>query len=256
MVLISFPRDISDFPLYDGRTFKGKINWLMSWVRNHPDEFTDGAAALPSCKEVGYLLGARSTTTRRSTWTASRRIIDAVGGVTVDNPKAINDPRYDWLDGSRGFQLSAGEHKLDGETALAYVRSRQGDGDNDFSRARRQQQVLLALRDKLTQPEMLPELPGILDMAGKTMRTNFPSDRIGEMVDLASGWTREDVRQYVLGPSKYAGPPPATARPTASTGCGSRWTRWPSSRWSMFGDASRYASLPEYAPTRPPDRRA
>ena len=63
-------------------------------------------------------------------------MIDLVGGVTVDNPKAINDPRYDWLDGRRGFRLTAGKHKLDGDTALAYVRSRQGVGDNDFQRAR------------------------------------------------------------------------------------------------------------------------
>ena len=79
-----------------------------------------------------------------------RRMIDLVGGVTIDNPKPIIDPRYDWLDGRHGFELSAGKHKLNGANALAYVRSRQGVGDSDFTRARRQQQVLLALRSKLT----------------------------------------------------------------------------------------------------------
>ena len=43
-----------------------------------------------------------------------RKMIDAVGGVTVDNPKAINDPRYEWLDGTYGFTLPAGKVKLNG----------------------------------------------------------------------------------------------------------------------------------------------
>ena len=135
-------------------------------------------------------------------------MIDLVGGVTVDNQRAINDPRYDWLDGTHGFKLSAGKHHLNGRTALAYVRSRQGAGDNDFNRARRQQQVLLALREQLTKPENLPKIPDLLDAAGDTIRTNFPSERVGEMIDLAQRIDTSTVRQVVLGPRKYAEVPP------------------------------------------------
>ena len=88
--------------------------------------------------------------------------------------------------------MSAGKHHLDGRTALAYVRSRQGVGDNDFNRARRQQQVLLALREQLTKPENLPQIPGLLDAAGDTIRTNFPSERVGEMIDLAQRVDTDD----------------------------------------------------------------
>jgi LCP family protein required for cell wall assembly len=209
VALISFPRDLSNFPLYNGKKFTGKINGLMSYARSHPDEYPDGP--LPTLvHELGYLLGSSIPYYAAIDLNGFAKLIDAVGGVTVDNPKALNDPRYDWMDGNRGFKLSAGVHKLDGRTALAYVRSRRGNGDNDFNRARRQQQVLLALRDKLTQPEYVARAPELIGMFGKTIRTNFPPDQTGDLVDLAIGMDRDGVRQFVLGPQKYARTPPAS----------------------------------------------
>jgi len=178
-------------------------------------------------------------------------MVDRVDGVLVDNKRLINDPRYDWLDRRRGFYLEPGRHKLDGEDALAYVRSRQTVGDSDFQRARRQQEVLLALRTKLTRPSMLAELPGILDAAADTVKTNFPVERIGEMVELAQRVDSESVRQYVLGPSKYAERPPYS-----ETGgeykLRLKMDALAKLSMDVFGDDSRYASLPEYAPSSVP----
>ena len=239
VILISIPRDISDFPIYDGRTFTGKINSFQTWVRNHPSEFPDNPAnAL--IKQVGYLLGVPIHYYAAVDLAGFRRMIDLVGGVTIDNPRPINDPRYDWLNGRRGFTLSAGKHKLDGQTALAYVRSRQGIGDSDFTRARRQQQVLLALRSKLTSANMLPELPSILGAAGDTVRTNFPSDRVAEMIALAQKVDTDKVRQYVLGPSKFA-----QREPYSQTGgiykLQLKMDALAKLSVDLFGNASRYA---------------
>lgn len=210
VALISFPRDITRFPLVDGTLFRGKINSFMTWARNHPADFPDGPLN-SLVREIGHLLGAPIHYYAAVDLEGFRRMIDLVGGVTIENPRAINDPRYDWLDGHFGFRLSAGRHHLDGRTALAYVRSRQGVGDTDFSRARRQQDVLLALRAALTKPQMLPRLPELLDAAGDTIRTNFPSERVGEMIDLAQRVDTSSVKQVVLGPRKYADvPPPST----------------------------------------------
>jgi LCP family protein required for cell wall assembly len=207
VAMISFPRDITRFPRYDGGTYNGKINSFMSNARRHPDEFPDGPLT-SLVRQMSFLLGAPIHYYAAIDLAGFRRMIDLVGGVTVDNPRAINDPRYDWLDGTHGFKLSAGKHHLNGRTALAYVRSRQGAGDNDFNRARRQQQVLLALREQLTKPENLPHIPELLDAAGDTIRTNFPSERVGEMIDLAQRIDTSTVRQVVLGPRKYADVPP------------------------------------------------
>jgi polyisoprenyl-teichoic acid--peptidoglycan teichoic acid transferase len=207
--LISFPRDISNFPMFDGTTFKGKINSLTTYVKKHPAAYPDGP--LPTlAEELGYLLGSPINYYAAIDLGGFAALIDAVGGVTIDNPTQLNDPRYDWMDGNRGFKLSPGVHKLDGRTALAYVRSRRGAGDNDFNRARRQQQVLLALRDKLTQPAYVARAPEYIRLFGKMVRTNIPPDQTGDLVDLAIGMDRKQVRQVVLGPKRYAEVPPAS----------------------------------------------
>ena len=249
VVLISFPRDISDFELWDGRTYTGKINSFMTWVRNHPDEYEDGPLN-SLIKQIGFMLGAPIHYYAAVDLAGFRRMIDLVDGVTVDNPRVIDDPRYDWLDGRRGFYLSAGKHKLDGERALAYVRSRQGVGDSDFSRARRQQQVLLALQAKLTRPAMLEKLPDILDTAGDTIRTNFPSERVGEMIELAQRVDRDSVRQYVLGPSKYATRPPYSETDGIYK-LHLKMDALAALSIDIFGDSSRYAEGPTGSPAAP-----
>jgi LCP family protein required for cell wall assembly len=157
-------------------------------------------AALTS--EVGFLLGAKVDYYASVDLEGFRKLIDRVGGVTVDVTKAIDDPVYGGWDtpGRIGFKLSAGRHELDGETALAYVRSRKGAGDSDFSRARRQQQLLVALQHKLIDPAMLPNLPGLLQDATQTLKTNFPPERLSEMLALARKTDEASIKRYVLGP--------------------------------------------------------
>ena len=191
----------------------------MPNARRHPDEFPDGPLT-SLVREMSFLLGAPIHYYAAIDLAGFRRMIDLVGGVTVDNKRAINDPRYDWLDGTHGFKLSAGKHHLNGRTALAYVRSRQGVGDNDFNRARRQQQVLLALREQLTKPENLPKIPDLLDAAGDTIRTNFPSDRVGEMIDLAQRIDDASTSARSCSDRAYADVPSARATTGGIYSCG------------------------------------
>jgi len=212
VAMISFPRDLSSLPLWDGRTYKGKINSLMTYAQGHPKEFPDGG--LPTLmKELGFLLGVPMHYYAAIDLAGFVKMIDLVGGVTVVNPRNINDPGYGgWTDNHPiGFHLTAGKHRLDGPNALAYVRSRKGIGDNDFTRSRRQQQVLVALGKKLADPAMLPKLPDIVGAAGDTIRTNFPPDRLGEMLNIGTSLDDPKIKQYVLGP-------PYATYPRQSTG--------------------------------------
>lgn len=205
--MLSFPRDISNFPLYTGGTYAGKLNSLSEYANSHPDVFPDGG--LPTlAKELGFLLGIPIHYYAAVDLDGFQRMIDEVGGVTVTLDKALIDVHYNWLDGHFGLYIPKGKQTLDGRTALAYVRSRYGVGDNDFTRAARQQVLLLALRAKLSDPAMLPKLPAILKVAGDTIRTNFPPDRIGEMVDLAARISDQDVTRTVLQPPIYSVHPP------------------------------------------------
>ncbi len=99
-------------------------------------------------------------------FTKFQNIIDLVSGVTIDVPEAFTDSQYpitgkekDICDGDPTFacryetlHFDKGLQTMDGERALKYVRSRHAEGveGNDFARGRRQQQVLVALKDRLT----------------------------------------------------------------------------------------------------------
>jgi LCP family protein required for cell wall assembly len=199
--MISFPRDIADFPLYSGGTYHGKINALMTDADRHRDRFPDGGITTMT-KELGFLLGVPIHYYAAINLDGFEAMIDRVGGVTIVNANTIDDPNYGgWKEPGRiGFHLSAGKHSLDGETALAYVRSRKGLGNNDFERARRQQQLLVALEKKLSDPAMLPKLPQLLDDATRTITTSFPPDRLSEMLAIGRSIDDTKIVRKVLGP--------------------------------------------------------
>lgn len=83
------------------------------------------------------------------------RIVDALGGVTVDIKKPVTDyfPDRSSPSGWAWTTLPVGPRQMDGSTALAYCRSRMTS--NDFARSARQQQVLFALWDKVLTVETL-----------------------------------------------------------------------------------------------------
>ena len=211
VAMVSFPRDIARFTMSNGEVYKKKINSLMTEANNHPDKYPDGG--LPTLiRETGFLLGIPVHYYAAVDLAGFAKLINAVGGVTIDNPRAINDPSYGgWTDGHIGFKLSKGVHHLNGEAALAYARSRKGPGDSDFTRARRQQQLLVALRARLTDPALLPQMPSIIEAASNTLKTNFPRDRLQEMLAIGSAIDSDaGIRQVVLGPPYAKNPPPGT----------------------------------------------
>ncbi len=245
-VMVSFPRDISDFPLYDGRTYSDKINSLMAVARLSPKQYPDGP--LPTLtNEIGYLLGVPVNYFAAVNVSGFPAMINLVGGVDVVNPRTINDPYYDWLDGSAyGFYLKAGNVHLDGRKALAFVRSRMGAGDNDFTRAARQQLLLSALREKLMDPALIAKLPAVLDAATKTVRTNFPPERLEEMIALGQAMHDEDIQRYVLGP-------PYSYHPSTTSTGGVYTLRLYMDKLAalsveLFGEDSRYSTGPTAGP--------
>lgn len=246
ITMLSFPRDIANFPLYSGGTYTGKINSLMAYAGAHPSQFPDGSVNT-LIRELGFLAGIQIHYYAAVNLDGFRQVVDLMGGVDINNPRAINDPVYGgWTDKRPvGFVLSAGMHHLDGQSALAYVRSRKGPGDNDFTRARRQQQLLVALARKMTDPAMLPRLPSILQAAADTVRTNFPADRLGEMLSLGRGIPDSAIKKYVLGP-------PYAIRPPDSIGTyylKIDFAKLSALSIAIFGSDSRYAPPPSPPPS-------
>ena len=104
------------------------------------------------------------------------QVVDALGGVYVEVPEEIRDTRYPTDDyGYTNIAIPAGRQKMDGETALIYVRTRYGY--SDFDRTRRQQQVLTALLRRAASPAGWVRLPAVLNAVRTSVNT-----------DLGLGW--------------------------------------------------------------------
>jgi LCP family protein required for cell wall assembly len=236
VAMVSVPRDTARFELYSGGVFEGKLNSLMSRAAADPERYPDGGLGTLAA-EIGYLIGVPVHYVAYINMGAFEKVIDAVGGVDVNVARAINDSFYQFPNGGpKGFRLSAGPHHLDGAHAVAYARSRYGPGDNDFTRARRQQELLVALRAKLTSPAVLPNLPNLLEQLGQLISTNFPPERIGEMIELSRRIDDASITRTVLGP-------PYAVRPAG----GGEYVLVPDmeriATWSVktFGPSSRYS---------------
>ena len=130
-----------------------------------------------------------------------RRLIDALGGVTVTVDRDIYDAAYpDGKGGVITIFIPAGTQRMDGETALRYARSRHDS--SDFDRARRQQKLLLALRDQLLAeqgwPVLLAKLPQLYAALGETVETDLTLDEITQLARLASTLDPNSVELAVL----------------------------------------------------------
>jgi LCP family protein required for cell wall assembly len=128
-------------------------------------------------------------------------LVDAVGGIDVNVPYNIAD--YQMPDLYYGYDplvIQAGQHHMDGYTALRYARTRHGD--SDFARAQRQQQVIYALRDRVLNLNMLPQLiiqaPGMLAQLKDNVFTALNVDQIIQLALYVKDIPQENIRTGVI----------------------------------------------------------
>jgi len=209
--MLSVPRDLYGVPLPDGRTYDAKLNSLMAVASNDPEGFPmGGPAALKGA--IGELLDTEIHYFAAIDLDGMRQLIDTVRGIDITVTRAINDPQYqDPFTFQQGISIDVGTHHMDGDTALAYVRSRMGEGDNDFTRAERQQQVLIALAAKLTAGSLLVTLPGVLDAVRDNMATDIPSAQIPDLAAVAQEANLGNLERAVLTPPEFVTPEPFSA---------------------------------------------
>ncbi len=122
-------------------------------------------------------------------------VIDAIGGVDIDVPHEIVDDEYPTPDyGTERLVIPAGRIHLDGDLALKYVRTRHAD--SDFGRLQRQQQVMLAIRDKALSLGSINQAPEVLNAVGDSLRTDLT---LPEIMSIAKAWSkvpRENIHAY------------------------------------------------------------
>jgi LCP family protein required for cell wall assembly len=196
--MVSIPRDTVDVPLGDGNVYGPKLNSLQGYAAAHPDDFPNGAdRALPDA--IGTLLGIPIHYTAEADLAGFVEMVDAVGGVDVEVERPLTDPKYGGFGVGPGWSITAGRHHLDGANALAYARIRRSEGESDFTRAGRQQEVLVALRDAaVADGQLLFRLPDLLDSVGDTLRTDIPPLLLPELAALADEIGADDTTLVVI----------------------------------------------------------
>lgn len=151
-----------------------------------------------------------------------KEIVNAAGGVEVEVESAIDDPYYPapGYDGYDPFSIQEGLQHMDGETALKYARSRKTT--NDFDRSYRQQQVLLALRDKLLGPHGYPEnyLTTIrfLSVVDSHVDTNATKLELATIVYKLRGVEVESIPRYVIDTTNFLTSPSGSSALVPRTG--------------------------------------
>lgn len=110
------------------------------------------------------------------------KIVDTVGGVIVDVPAQLSDNLYPTEDlRLTRVYFPTGLQKMDGETALRYVRTRHAD--SDLARSQRQQEVLLAIQERAVVRDLITNAPELIEDAADTVRTDLD---INQMLALAN----------------------------------------------------------------------
>ncbi len=177
--MLSIPRDLwVPIPGYS----EGRINTahFLGDAKGYPG----GGPALAK-KTVQYNLGVPIHYYMRVNFDGFRQAIDIIGGITIEVEEPITDNRYpDENYGYKSIYIPAGRQEMDGEMALQYARTRHGG--SDFARAKRQQQVLLAIRERVLSLDLLATLPVRLPSLMRTLEGAIQTDlQPGEILALA-----------------------------------------------------------------------
>ena len=206
VIMLSIPRDLY-VPLSVGGT--AKIDGAYSY---------GGAGAAIATVEQDF-----GVTVNDYIWVGLLgliKVIDAIGGIDVVTSNPVIDDYYpaDIYGGNpydyQRVAVLAGPQHLSGINAMEYVRSRHGDVQSDFGRSKRQQQVLLAIRQKAKQVKPA-DIPALAAAIGGEIRTSIGLDRVAQLVPLAASFDNPDAIQQIvlLPPYTHGGCPGSSVCP-------------------------------------------
>ncbi|HNQ45320.1 MAG TPA: LCP family protein [bacterium] len=135
------------------------------------------------------------------------KIIDDLGGIEVEVDNTLDDYSYpimgeeenpDYYSRFEHLHIDAGRQTMDGELALKYARSRHGVGaeGSDFARSKRQQKILMAIKEKLFDANNLfrPKLiMNIISDAENHVSTNLTPEELVSAWQLAKDMKAENI---------------------------------------------------------------
>lgn len=215
LTLISLPRDIW-IP-----AIRAKVNSAYYWG----NQKKSGGGLILAKSTVEEIVGQPIHYAVVVDFSGFIKIVDVAGGVDVDVERGFVDEKYpipgkenDLCDGDPTFacryetvSFEKGAQRMDGETALKFVRSRnaQGEEGTDLARAARQQKVILAIRQKVTTPAVFLS-PKKLLAIWRVVKESVESDISTPIGAVLARWAlraRNNISTYVLTEDLLIHPP-------------------------------------------------
>ncbi len=145
--LISLPRDSNvEIPSFVGSESGKKFAGTGRQVKLNAAYAEDGPELL--VRTVEFNTGLRIDHYVEIGFGGFAKIVDAIGGVEMDIPKAFKDK-------NSGADFQAGKQTLNGEQSLAFVRTRYAFAGSDLDRTKNQQKFLAALASQTATPSTI-----------------------------------------------------------------------------------------------------
>jgi polyisoprenyl-teichoic acid--peptidoglycan teichoic acid transferase len=196
---ISIPRDwYVRIPLKNGQATDQRINFAYAagilGEGPEPASSVDAGAAVAD-PLLEHLLGVGINYFVGVNFDAFKEAVDAVGGINVDVPAGFTDNQYPAGECDEGncayetVRFKAGEQHMNGATALIYARSRHGNNGqgSDFARSRRQQQIIIALKEQIESIGGIGKLPDVINALGDNVLTNLTISDAESLYGLVQG---------------------------------------------------------------------
>jgi len=206
VALISLPRDLAG-PI-DNSSIWRKINNINAYAEARKR----GSGGEKTIQALSTLLGIPIKYYIRVDFSGFVNIINELGGVDVKVKNTFDDYNYpimgeennpDYYARFEHLHIEAGEQKMNGSFALKYARSRHslGKEGSDFARARRQQLLLTAVKNKLLSKQVFlnPVTIGkLINEFNKNVSTNLKPWEIIRVWNMTKDVKKEQIINRVL----------------------------------------------------------
>lgn len=203
VVLISIPRDL----WVQSDVGYNKINAIYA-ISNLADEDSGGKAI---SNTVNNVLGIPIHYYAVVDFKIFEETIDTLGGVTVNVEQSFTDNYYpiegketapEW-ERYETIKFTEGMQNMDGATALKYVRSRKGDNNEgtDFARAKRQQKVIMAIKEKASSLDVIlnpAKVKELYDTYASNVDTNMNFSDIQGFYLLSKELNIQSIKSVIL----------------------------------------------------------
>jgi polyisoprenyl-teichoic acid--peptidoglycan teichoic acid transferase len=206
-IMISLPRDLwVKIPaLPNNRYMTGKLNSAYAIGIDHVDYpnvrsdwKTDTGGGDLAAATVSQVTGQPIDYWVGVDFKAFRDVVNAIGGIKVDVPTTLDDPYFPAGEstGMMHIRIAAGLQEFDGERALEYARSR--ETTSDFDRSRRQELIMLAVRQRVFSVNAIPRLLSLLGALQDNVRTNLRPAEMQQLASLAGHIRDQDIRRVAI----------------------------------------------------------